>query len=243
MSKFFPTPRRNHLIHSSIASPKKSMAGLGEESTTRGKPTRQSSTSLPTTGIPSNIPNPTSFPSAFSLDSGYIPENPFLPKWPWQAPLFLDTAACVCALRESPDNSTSQAWQCRGNATTDPNTSVSGKWFNAPNVGNSSTALEDASSPPDTRSPLVASEDSTLTPLASVNPNPLSLFDQDCTGINQTNFTTSYYQASRESAQGQPPIAAVPCLRPGAIPITLTLASAWQNETIFIGCKEGFFCP
>ena len=194
------------------------------------------------TALPSNLPtNPLT-----DLDNTeYVPENPFLPRWPAQGPVFLDTNACICALQKAPDgNTSSQVWECQGNSTSDPYTSTSGKWFNTANaVGNVSTALNDASNPPVTDYPFVVSGNSTLVPLASVDPNPLSVFDQACTGINRTNFTTSYYRAKDELDNKQTPIDAAPCWRPGAIPIPLTKASSWQNETGFFGCRQGFFCP
>ena len=190
------------------------------------------------TGVPSVVP-------ASLLDSSSVPENPFLPRWPWQQPLFLDTNACICALRNPPNgNASTSVWQCQGNASSPPITSTSGKWFNAANAaGNISTMLDDASNPPLTDDPLVLMGNSTLLPLASVDPHHLSVFDEACTGVNRTNFTTSYYRAKQELDTKQTPIDAAPCWRPGAIPIPLTQSSSWQNETGFFGCKQGFFCP
>ena len=185
------------------------------------------------------------WPSDPLSSSGYVPENPFLPQWVAEGPVFLDTNACICALQNPPDkNRSSQVWECQGNATSNPYISTSGKWFDTANAnGNVSAALNDASNPPLTDDPLVILGNSTLVPLASINPNPLSVFDQACTGINRTNFTTSYYRAKHELDHKQAPIDAAPCWREGAIPIGLTKASSWQNETGYFGCKEGFFCP
>lgn len=219
------------------------MTDVDPKSTAVHDASQQSSKAEIRTVAPLNFNNSTAAPSTLPGTSSYVPENPFLPKWPSQGPVFLDTAACICTLQKPPGNFSSQAWQCQGNGTSNPYTSISGKWYKTSRAGNSSAAIDDASSPPDTDTPPVASDGSTLVPLASMHPNPLSIFDQACTGINQTRFTTSYYRATREIAQGQPPIDAAPCWRDGAIPITLTEPLAWQNETTFIGCKEGFFCP
>lgn len=171
------------------------------------------------------------------------PQDPFLPRWVPQGPVFLDTNACLCALQPAPDNTTSQVWECQGIATSNPYLSTSGKWFSTANTGvNVSTALSDASNPPMTEGPLVVTNNTTLVPLSSANSNSLSVFDLACTGVNRTNFTTSYYRATDELARNEPPIDASPCFRPGAVPIPITGASSWQNETGFFGCREGFFC-
>ncbi len=219
------------------------MTDVDQKSADTRDSSQQSSVAVATPPVPSNINNPASIATALPVTSSYVPENPFFPKWPWQGPVFLDTAACLCALQKSPDNSSSQVWECQGNGTSNPYTSIAGKWFNTSGVGELSTVIDDTSSPPDTGNPLVVSDGSSLVPLASVHPSPLSIFDQACTGINHTNFTTSYYRATREISLNQPPSDAAPCWREGAIPITLTEPLAWQNETTFIGCKQGFFCP
>ena len=215
-----------------------------DASPTASKETSQVDQSVATSSRPSSTAPAPAVAGPGLIDTLNPPQDPFLPRWVASGPVFLDSNACTCALQLAPDNSTSQAWECQGNATSNPYVITSGKWFRTADsaTGNVTAALNDASSPPLTDSPLVASSNLTLVPLASVNPNPLSQFDMACTGINRTNFTTSYYRATNEIALQEAPVDGVPCFRPGAVPIPITSASSWQNETGFFGCREGFFC-
>ncbi len=218
------------------------LSSKSDASPTNSVEMSQISQSSATAPSPSSSATP-SLPSSNLFGSFNAPQDPFLPRWVAQGPVFLDTNACICALQSALHNTTSQVWECLGNATSNPYMSTSGKWFpTASGVGNVTAALNGASNPPLTDRPLVATNDTTLVPLASVNPNPLSIFDQACTGLNRTNFTTSYYRATDEIAKQETPVDGAPCFRPGAVPIPIAGVSSWQNETGFFGCKEGFFC-
>ncbi|KAL6719027.1 hypothetical protein ACLMJK_003262 [Lecanora helva] len=189
---------------------------------------------------PRQVPSPTGLPmSPFPASS--LPQDPFYPRSLPEGPVFLDSQACVCALR-SPSDSDDVAWRCLGNSTSDIYTGDSGKWFAATNKRSTASNLpiDDTSNPPDTNNALITTPNSSsLVPLGSVNPNPLSVFDGACTGINRTRFSTSYYRAVQEIKANQTPVDAAPCWRKGAVPVQIQNVSSWQAT----GCFSGFFCP
>ena len=203
-------------------------------------------TAVPT-ALPSELPTSKGLPSStglpgFPFPASSLPQDPFYPHSPAGGPLFLDDQACVCALRSYSDSDDDTAWRCLGNSTTDVYVGTSGKWFATTNDGKlaSDAPMSDASNPPKTDNALIAGPDSdSLIPLASVNPNPLSPFNDACTGINETLFSTAYYNAAREIAANQTPIDAAPCWRPGGIPVQIQNVSSWQET----GCYSGFYCP
>ncbi|KAK7423437.1 hypothetical protein QQZ08_009005 [Neonectria magnoliae] len=49
----------------------------------------------------------------------------------------------------------------------------------------------------------------------------LSVYDLACTGKNNTTFSTTYCTAATQMGEGDLPIAAIPCWRPGAMPMHL----------------------
>ena len=206
----------------------------------------QASSSLLPSGLPSNLPSSIissiGLPSSTSLPFPIsdAPQDPFYPHSTADGPVFLDNQACVCALRSAPGSSV--AWRCLGNATSDIYVGESGKWYAPTNKGgdHSNAPIDDASNPPKTDEALLSDPKSdALVPLASVNPNPLTVYDNACTGINETLFSTAYYRASKEVAANQPPVDAAPCWRKGAFPVQIQNVTSWQKT----GCYSGFFCP
>lgn len=192
----------------------------------------------------SPLPSSTGQPSAPNLPdlpfpASSLPQDPFYPHSSPQGPIFLDSQACVCALRSYSDSGV--AWRCLGNSTSDIYLGFSGKWFEFTNDESTITdaSMNDASNPPNTDNTLIAdAESESLVPLASANPNPLSVYDQACTGINETLFSTAYYNAARAIAADETPVDAAPCWRPGGIPVQIQNVSSWQTT----GCYSGFFC-
>ncbi|KAI1090440.1 hypothetical protein F5B19DRAFT_322499 [Rostrohypoxylon terebratum] len=168
-----------------------------------------------------------------------IPQDPFLPQDEPQGPVFLDTQACLCALRGTDDIfSGESAWECIGNQTQGVYQVTTGKWFN--NIGNGSLkndlGISDASNTPDTSRQLMY--DGGSSSLVDVVLGNLSVWDQACTGLNRSSFSTSYYRASDQLAKNNTPTDAAACWRPGAIPITIQQVGDWQKN----GCNEGFLC-
>ena len=217
-------------------------SGSSDSITSSSADSQASSVTAPITSTQSSLPSSlaSTLPASLPLSSNYVPEDPFWPRWPANGPVFLDTGACTCALQSAPDqNTTTQVWRCQGNATSYAYAGTSGKWFNAPITGILSSEIDDASNPPALGSALVYSNDTeALVPLVSVNPDPLSVYDQACTGVNETLFSTAYYKTTHELSQNRTPVDAAPCWREGALPIPIRNTSTWQVG----GCGKGFFC-
>ncbi|KAI1101712.1 hypothetical protein F4804DRAFT_290537 [Jackrogersella minutella] len=168
-----------------------------------------------------------------------IPQDPFYPQTDSLGPAFLDTQACLCALRGTNHVRRGEgSWQCIGNQTQEVYRVTTGKWFN--NIGNGTLedglAIWDASNTPDTGKALMFSNGTSS--LVDENPSEFSVWDQACTGKNRTSFSTSYYRSVAAIARNDTPIDAAPCWRPGAVPIQIQNATSWQTD----GCNEGFLC-
>ncbi|KAI1380182.1 hypothetical protein F4677DRAFT_252994 [Hypoxylon crocopeplum] len=168
-----------------------------------------------------------------------IPQDPFLPQGVPDGPVFLDTQACLCALRGTQDiNNSLASWQCIGNQTQGVYRVTTGKWFN--NLGNGSLQdnlhMWDASGAPDTSKALMFNDKKNS--LVDAVSSELSVWDQACTGENHTAFSTSYYGSIKAIQNGDLPIDAVPCWRPGAVPIQIQNVTNWNVN----GCNEGFLC-
>lgn len=175
----------------------------------------------------------------YSFTKEDLPQDPFLPQIAPRGPVLLDSEACYCALRRNPEqDSNDNVWQCVGNQTK-AYSSEDGKWF--PSSANGRVTdlnIDDGSAPPNPAKPLIFDPGSkTLKPLPAAD-NGLNIFDNACTGRNRTVFSGILYEAIRQKAAGQLPIAAVPCLQPGAIPLQIQNATEWIKH----GCPEGFLC-
>lgn len=182
-------------------------------------------------------------------------QAPFFPREPARGPSFIDTEACLCQRERRPETAGARRgqllWRCIGDRTqnhTDTNSiseetilRTSGKWF-APvkDDGNSDQdifelPLYDASNPPARDVPLQwDSESSSLVP----GTDRLSIWDRACTAENRTSFSTSFYRAAAQSANGEVPVDAAPCWRPNAVPLQLQNVSDWTRN----GCRPGFQC-
>ncbi|KAJ1337339.1 ATP-binding cassette subfamily G (WHITE) member 2 [Microdochium nivale] len=178
------------------------------------------------------------------IDASYLPQDPFLPQYPVQGPSFLDSEACLCALRSPPpsstnsntDTNTQSAWQCIGNQTQGVYAVNSGKWF-LPRDTTSTTIdgpVWDASNPPATSRALTYTSGA----LRDANLDSLSIFDRFCTAQNRSSFSTSFYQAADRLSRDELPIEQLPCYRPGAFPMQMQTVASWADK----GCNEGFLC-
>ncbi|KAH8898927.1 hypothetical protein GQ53DRAFT_677677 [Thozetella sp. PMI_491] len=167
------------------------------------------------------------------------PQDPFLPERndTIGGPIFLDTGACLCAYGRSPVARSDPAkWHCIGNQTDGLNV-TSGKWFNT--VKDSAFAtlpMDDASQPPDVSKPLMFDDGSNS--LVSVDEHKLTAYDNACTGVNNTLFSTARYRVSVALAQDDVVVDALPCYRPGAVPIQMQNLTSFQER----GCLPGFLC-
>ncbi|KAL7622376.1 hypothetical protein AAE478_007880 [Parahypoxylon ruwenzoriense] len=167
-----------------------------------------------------------------------VPQDPFLPQEVPEGPVFLDTQACLCALRGPQAlNSNDASWQCIGNQTEGVYMVTTGKWFNSLHGGSKEgLPMWDASNPPDTSNAFMWDTD--IDSFVEAVPSELSVWDRACTGENHTTFSTSYYRAATAIDAEQVPTDAAPCWRPGAVPIQIQNATGWQVN----GCNEGFLC-
>ncbi|KAF7546975.1 hypothetical protein G7Z17_g8039 [Cylindrodendrum hubeiense] len=177
-----------------------------------------------------------------TIDPASMPQDPYLPQEDEvKGPIFLDTQACLCAMQTLPSTGSSKdtaAWQCIGNQTQSVYDVTSGKWFNTLHGGDDvDLYFTDDSNGPDTTEPKIWSTKSKSLKEFS-NEKSLSVYDRACTGKNNTDFSTSYYQAAIQMSNGDTPIAATPCWRPGAYPMQLQGVDSWLSN----GCSEGFLC-
>ncbi|KAF4459172.1 ABC transporter (ATP-binding-cassette) [Fusarium albosuccineum] len=187
----------------------------------------------------------------WGVDPAQVPQQPFLSGDQPEGPSFLDTTACRCALRALPGNEKlagdgsrferdQAAWLCMGNQTEGQGmyNSTTGKWFKSKNgKGQIDLPISDNSNPPDTGEELIWDTGGrSLKPLT--DEKRLSVYDRDCTGKNHSTFSTSFYRAWKQLQNEEAPIDAIPCWRPGAMPLQLQGVDSWLKE----GCKEGFLC-
>lgn len=169
-------------------------------------------------------------------------------------PFFIDTGACRCALQEELSG---EAWRCIGNATGDLYAGEAGLWFWAleNNTSSLSEPLYSDSNPPNTTTayfdlndqfvPLIANttsneDSSTASDIIPVDNRSAasniatSAQDQQCTGINDTQASTQFYQRLRAVNSGD----YLPCWMPGTIPVVIQNSTSWKSS----GCNLGFLC-
>ncbi|KAK3386198.1 hypothetical protein B0H63DRAFT_501695 [Podospora didyma] len=183
-----------------------------------------------------------------TTESWQLPQDPFLPQDEPLLPSFLDTEACLCQLQGRPDDNRksgtrNMAWRCFGNQNEGYEKPLSGKWFLTTDGANSTSAdilripINSAAHPPAIDKAL--QYDNKTRSLVPITSSQLSVWDQACTALNNTAFSTTFYQAAAESKRGDAPISAAPCWRAGAIPLQIQSVTDWQTN----GCIEGFLCP
>jgi hypothetical protein len=148
-------------------------------------------------------------------------------------------ASSICALQTSPDDGSDLiAWQCIGNQTQGVYEVTTGKWFNTINGGtNANLPVDDASNNPDT-SAILRWDAQQNSLVETSNQTGFSSYDQACTAVNETTFSTALYRANDEIARNATPVDAAPCYRAGAMPIQIQDLTSWESQ----GCSEGFLC-
>lgn len=179
-------------------------------------------------------------PAQEQLSLKSLPQDPFLPIEGPFGPTFLDTEACVCALRATPGGDT-VGWQCLGNSTQGVYTTTGGKWFDAQTGGQAGVngSVSDATNPPDMGKPqFYDSSRRQFVQIGADTKTNLDIFSTACTGENQTTFSTAFYRAAAQLDQNKIPDDALPCYRPGAIPMQIQEAESWIKD----GCNLGFLC-
>ncbi|KAK8069856.1 ABC transporter G family member 24 [Apiospora phragmitis] len=170
-------------------------------------------------------------------NAGELPQDPYFPQFPPRGPVFLDTEACLCALRRTdPTRPKGVAWQCIGNQTQGVYNVTTGKWFAPLHDGaEAGGRVDDASNGPDTAKPLRWDRDNkSFFPVDDA----MSVYDKACTGQNQTTFSTAFYRAAEQQRNKKPMVDAAPCWREGAMPMQIQTVESWQKD----GCSEGFLC-
>ncbi|KAH6643247.1 hypothetical protein BKA67DRAFT_527875 [Truncatella angustata] len=178
----------------------------------------------------------------YNINAADLPQDPFIPQAEHTTPSFLDTGACVCALRTTPDDSGQDsvtAWQCIGNQTQNVYEATTGKWFNTLHGGSTtSLPIYDASNGPNTATTFQwdAAQDRLVEASGQTG---FDIYDRACTAVNQTTFTTAFYRTKDAIARNETLVDAAPCYRgPEAIPIRIQTAEEWEEK----GCLEGFLC-
>ena len=170
------------------------------------------------------------------LSTELAPQDPYLPQVEPQGPTFLDTEACLCALRETPETKKNDGiWHCIGNQTENVYGAISGKWFRTSRGGSKIDGpMNNAYNTPN--GPDLAWDANSKS--FSDDIGKLSIRDRYCTGSNQTIMSTAFYRAVGELQRNETPIDAFPCWRPGALPVQIQNQSQWLAD----GCHPGFLC-
>lgn len=169
------------------------------------------------------------------------PQDPFLPVEIPTGPAFLDTAACLCAYRQTPvTTSYEPTWECIGDQTDRITVTKQGKWFKPihnETIIDPSLPIWDTSNGPDVEDPLMY--DAGRDALVPFNSDSLTVYNGACTGLNQTTFSTAFYRAVDEIVAGLAPVDAMPCWRgPSAVPMQIMGLDEWTHT----GCNPGFLC-
>lgn len=175
----------------------------------------------------------------FGVNAGDLPQDPFVEQVTPEGPSFLDTGACLCALQETPVQKSNEAvWHCIGNQTQGVYETRGGKWFSTVNGGTKvNGSIYDASNGPNTDKTLLF--ESGFLKEFEDSDESLSVYDQACTGKNQSTYSTAFYRTSAALARNETPgIDGAPCRRPGAVPVKIQDVDDWLKN----GCSEGFLC-
>ncbi|KAI0395252.1 hypothetical protein F5Y17DRAFT_474729 [Xylariaceae sp. FL0594] len=138
-------------------------------------------------------------------------------------------------------------WQCIGNQTQSVYEVTTGKWFQSVKERPSSDMQQPiywGGSSPDTSNKTYR-WDPNQKSLVVAGDNDFSTYDQACTGVNHTTFSTAFYAAYAEIQADEVPVSAAPCWRPGAVPLQIQNASDWNAR----GCTNNTvnslpqYCP
>ena len=152
-----------------------------------------------------------------------------------KGPFIVDTGGCACALQEQLNT---DAWRCLANNPDGIYQGQDGKWFYAVNQGNPASmtdAPNSDSNPPDTATAYEIQDGQWyLYPDDSDDRDTRRIRDITCTGQNQTQASTKFYDQSAALLSGEN----YPCWQPGTAPLSLQTASQWKAT----GCKLGFYC-
>ncbi|KAG4252760.1 hypothetical protein FPRO04_02543 [Fusarium proliferatum] len=180
--------------------------------------------------------------SSYGVDDAKLPQQPFLPGARPDTPSFLDTTACLCALRALPgldklaeaganfDNGQA-AWQCIGNQTQGVYNITSGKWYKAKNPkGSLDLPMEDNSNPPVGGDLVWDSKSRSLKPLK--DKNALTVYDRDC----QNNTINSLPQSC-------PPLEKCTVARLSGMTCSLNGTNVGMGVFEPIICQAGHYCP
>ncbi|RBA17277.1 hypothetical protein FPRO05_02001 [Fusarium proliferatum] len=180
--------------------------------------------------------------SSYGVDDAKLPQQPFLPGARPDTPSFLDTTACLCALRALPgldklaeaganfDNGQA-AWQCIGNQTQGVYNITSGKWYKAKNPkGSLDLPMEDNSNPPVGGDLVWDSKSRSLKPLK--DKNTLTVYDRDC----QNNTINSLPQSC-------PPLEKCTVARLSGMTCSLNGTNVGMGVFEPIICQAGHYCP
>lgn len=152
-----------------------------------------------------------------------------------RGPVFVDDGGCLCALQERLDE---EAWRCLANTPDNLYDGQDGKWFYAIDQSNTASLTEPANSdsnPPDTDKAYEIKDGQWWKfPEHGEDGVPENVQDTECTGFNQTQASTKFYNQTDALLSGQDS----PCWQPGTAPLVIQTASEWNTT----GCKLGFFC-
>lgn len=169
------------------------------------------------------------------------PQNPFLPREELPGPAFLDTSACLCALQKVPlDKDGLIAWKCIGDQNNSIQNATHGKWFHPRDkVEKIEGNIYDDSNGPEVDSAFYLDlNQQALVHEDDFKGNNTEIWDRECTAVNRTSFSTSFYRATKQKEQDETLVDAAPCWRPNAFPVNIQNASDWLST----GCSPGFLC-
>ena len=176
--------------------------------------------------------------------SNLLPTKDKLP----QGPFYIDTESCQCALQLYNQTAVTsahsrEAWRCIGDHKENAYTGENGKWF-LPTDKNDGSLIDTnesdywAGTPPDLQKTYIINNAThELQPLDANVESQLSIVDQACSGQNDTEQSTRYYDEVKQVESGNQPIPPPLCYG-GTQPVELQNASAFADK----GCNLGFFC-
>lgn len=172
-----------------------------------------------------------------------------------KGPDYIDSGTCRCSLQatnvQQQDNNNalvSEAWRCTLNQTANPYVGASGMWFvptNTPDSLGLDFAQNEswAGNPPSLQTPYILQGpdnrfNGSLVPYNSESPSGLDSDDQKCTGQNDTDASTLYYEGVQKQLQKNSLLLRDTCLLKGSVAVPLGNVSYFEKN----GCPLGFLC-